>query len=227
MVCTARRQAGSAGRVPDPSEVFQTRRGAAMDPHTRLPGYTCSTMLGVTQVWFTAHHVGHVLKTLRLGRLDDLHRRMKRNPHVLDARVCRAVIWWSILAEAMEAAKEAERRRARRRECRRLVVGLAVSQRRSDRGTRRGKTGTHEHQRASGGSSRSGMSRSSSRTWSLPPLTDATHLKGGEEDQGDFSGGGRRAPCHGGAVAAPPVVRECRAVHLDEAAILNKVYEFL
>lgn len=37
-------------RVPDPSEVFQTRRGGAVDPHTRLPGYTSSMMLGVTQV---------------------------------------------------------------------------------------------------------------------------------------------------------------------------------
>lgn len=55
MVCTARRQAGSTGRVPDPSEVFQTRRGGAMDPHTRLPGYTCSTMLGVTQVIDGSH----------------------------------------------------------------------------------------------------------------------------------------------------------------------------
>lgn len=50
-MCTA----GEGGRrdsclVPDPSEVFQTRRGGAVDPHTRLPGYTCSMMLGVTQV---------------------------------------------------------------------------------------------------------------------------------------------------------------------------------
>ena len=36
--------------IPDPSEVFQTRRGGAIDPHTRLPGYTQSTILGVTQV---------------------------------------------------------------------------------------------------------------------------------------------------------------------------------
>lgn len=156
---------------------------------------------------------------------------MKRNPHVLDARVCRAVIWWSILVEAMEAAKEAERRRARRRECRRLVVGLAVSQRRSDPVTRRGnKTSTHQQQRAATDGPRSGMSRSSSRTWSLPPLTEAVNLKSGEEDQGVSSGGGGRAPCYGGAVAvAAPAVREweCRAVHLDEAAILNKVYQFL
>eukprot|EP00903_Cladosiphon_okamuranus_P007172 g6964.t1 len=228
--------------VPDPSEVFQTRRGGATDPHTRLPGYTCSTMLGVTQVWFAAHHVGHVMKTLRSGRLDELHRRMKRNPHVLDARVCRAVLWWSILGEAMEAAKQAERRRAKRRESRRLVVFLAVSQRRGNNDSSScssisgsGSSSTSGEptcaqqrensqrsisiqpqplQQRSEGEERpsSGLIRRSSRTWSLPPLT-AEGLSGG--------GGGGRAPCHGGEV------RRRLSVHLDEASILSRIYEFL
>lgn len=51
-MCAARKNGGELYfcRVPDPSEVFQTRRGGAVDPHTRLPGYTSSMMLGVTQV---------------------------------------------------------------------------------------------------------------------------------------------------------------------------------
>lgn len=49
-MCTAGKVCRYGCSVPDPSEVFLTRRGGATDPHTRLPGYTCSTMLGVTQV---------------------------------------------------------------------------------------------------------------------------------------------------------------------------------
>ncbi|CAM9857667.1 unnamed protein product, partial [Hapterophycus canaliculatus] len=222
--------AGSCRVVPDPSEVFQTRRGGAMDPHTRLPGYTCSTMLGVTQVWFAAHHVGHVLKTLRSGRLDELHRRMKRNPHVLDARVCRAVLWWSILGEAMEAAGEAERRRAKRRESRRLVVALAVSQRRGRPGARCGCGGAAEKGRPEQ-STRSGLPRTSSRNWSLPPMTAAAAapFDGGSRGLFRSSGGGGdgsgRAACHGGSGAA--LARVYLTVHLDEAAILGKIYELV
>lgn len=124
------------GQIPDPTEVLQTPKGGAIDPHTRLKGYTMSTMLGISQVWFVTHHVGHVMKTLRSGRLEELHRRMKRNPHVLDVKVCRAVLWWNILGEAMDAAREAENRRSRRREMRQLVVALAVSQRRAGRAER-------------------------------------------------------------------------------------------
>lgn len=58
-------------------------------------------------------------------------RRMKRNPHVLDVKVCRAVLWWNILGEAMDAAREAGKRRSRRRETKRLVIALAISQRRA------------------------------------------------------------------------------------------------
>lgn len=199
-------------------------------------------------------------------------RRMKRNPHVLDARVCRAVLWWSILGEAMEAAKEAERRRAKRRESRRLVVVLAVSQRRgkSDSCINTSSTGSTSSsssasstssastQRGLGGVSNdthyqpqqqrpaeaplSGLPRLSSRTWSLPPLTTtaaaaAPFHGGGGGGRGHLPGapgggggcvhggsGGGRALCHGGAAA---VARGYQAVHLDEAAVLSKVYEFL
>lgn len=148
-----------------------------------------------------------------------LRRRMKRNPHVLDARVCRAVLWWSILGEAMEAAKQAERRRAKRRESRRLVVMLAVSQRRGhlDSSTAQPQSQSQsEKDRPAEALPRSGMTRRSSRTWSLPPLT-----AGGDQSQG----GGGRAPCHGGSVEVP--TRGYRVVHLDEAAILSKIYDFL
>ncbi|CAM9114771.1 unnamed protein product [Ascophyllum nodosum] len=178
--------------IPDPSEVFQTRRGGAIDPHTRLPGYTQSTILGVTQVWYVAHHVGHVMKTLRMGRLDELHRRMKRNPHVLDARVCRAVLWWSLLGEAMKAAREADKRRSSRRENRRLVVALAITQRRGSR------------------------PMNTNRRWSLPPAACREDSRrcgecGERGESGELRVWGRRA----------------MYPHLDEAAILTKVYEFL
>ncbi|CAM9807392.1 unnamed protein product [Pylaiella littoralis] len=225
-------------RVPDPSEVLHTRRGGSMDPHTRLPGYTCSTVLGVTQVWFAAHHVGHVLKTLRSGRLDELHRRASkqaaRNPHVLDARVCRAVLWWSILGEAMDAAKEAERRRAKRRESRRLVVVLAVSQRRgisNSCSSRSNSSSSNASTQRGLGTPPSGLPRLPSRTWSLPPLTTAAAAAAAASSGGGGGGGGGdggRAPCHGGeSTPAAAVVRGYQSVHLDEAAILSKIYDYL
>lgn len=117
---------------------------------------------------------------------------MKRNPHVLDAKVCRAVLWWNILGEAMDAAQEAEARRARRRENRRLVVALAVSQRREYRPME--------------------LSYFPTRMWSLPPQLAASES-------------GRRF----GAYVAYGFagVREGRWAHLDEAAILSKVYAYL
>lgn len=117
---------------------------------------------------------------------------MKRNPHVLDAKVCRAVIWWNILGEAMDAAQEAEARRSRRRENRRLVVALAVSQRR-------------EHRPMV-------LSYFPTRRWSLPP-----QLATCESDR-------RFGGCISYGFAG---AREGRWAHLDEAAILTKVYEYL
>lgn len=119
-------------------------------------------------------------------------RRMKRNPHVLDARVCRAVLWWNLLGEAMDAAKDAEKRRTNRRENRRLVVALAVSQRRGFR------------------------PMSANRRWSLPPSS------GSRED-------GRRCGewyAEGGELRAR-ARRMIHPPHLDEAAILRKVYDYL
>lgn len=190
------------------------------------------------------------------NRFPQPSRRMKRNPHVLDARVCRAVLWWSILGEAMDAAKEAERRRAKRRESRRLVVALAVSQRRGRPDARCGCGGAassgskaqqmQEHQEEGHcqqrqrqqqdqerpeQSTRPGVPRRSSRNWSLPPLTSAVAapFDGGSRalfwSSGGSGDGGGRAPCHGGSGAGS--ARGYLTVHLDEAAILGKIYELV
>lgn len=117
---------------------------------------------------------------------------MKRNPHVLDAKVCRAVLWWNILGEAMVKAQEAEMRRSQRRENRRLVVALAVSQRQGYRPME--------------------MSYLPTRMWSLPPLvaTCERHRRFGACVACGFARAG-----------------EGRRAHLDEAAILSKIYEYL
>ncbi|CAM9903247.1 unnamed protein product [Laminaria digitata] len=117
---------------------------------------------------------------------------MKRNPHVLDAKVCRAVLWWNILGEAMDKAQEAEVRRSRRRENRRLVVALAVSQRREYRPME--------------------LSYFPARMWSLPPQLAAC-----ESNR-------RFGACLACGLAG---ARAGRRAHLDEAAILTKVYEYL
>lgn len=124
-----------------------------------------------------------------------LNRRMKRNPHVLDARACRAVLWWNILSEAMDAAREAEERRSRRRQTRQAVVALAVTQRR----------GFRQMEAIS-----VSCSSSPARTWTLPPLG---------------AGGGRRCGVSSGSKGVAG--REGLSVHLDEAAVLSRVYEFL
>lgn len=138
--------------------------------------------------------------------------RMKRNPRALDVRVCRAVLWWNILSEAMEAAREAELRRARRREMRGLVVALAISQRRAGRAPGEAWAGK-------------------GRMLSCPPHGVAPH--GGVVGAGPCSSRGRRMEVgevgegRGGVSVALELGVWWERGHLDEAAILRRIYDFL
>lgn len=97
----------------------------------------------------------------------------------------------------MDAARAAERRRSRRLETRRLVVTLAVSQRRGYRPKPRADCG--------GGVEMELSSLSRRNSWVLPPV--------GAED-------GRYRSYSENEVFGV-------GVHLDEAAVLNRIYDFL
>ncbi|CAM9576823.1 unnamed protein product [Discosporangium mesarthrocarpum] len=96
-----------------PTEILQTPRGGCVDPATRLGGYTRSLVCGISQVWYRSHSVANAMSLLSWGDREALRRRMNGNPHVADAKACRAVLWWDMLPEVMTAARVASERRAR------------------------------------------------------------------------------------------------------------------